>query len=457
MKQYDFVFVYEVKNRELENICLIRQELERRGYRVGFEETWNRVFYRSRPPRTHVAVGYALYNDNTVDFITSHVSGCQKIVNMQWEQVFTNGNTAWARNEKGEMSASGVYGIARQAAHISWGEDNYKALTELYNVAPSHVRIAGHVALDFLRPELQGYYLSREELLHRYQIPAEKKVCLFISSLSLANFPEESLKTALFNNLGYDVAEYKAVSEQTQKTLVEWFEKVFSQRKDCVFIYRPHPAENNSKLLEEVATRCPNFRVIGDLSVKQWILAADKVYSWTSTSIAEIRAAGKGCGILRPVKIPYEADMEIYANAQFITDYDSFFRSLDEPLSFPIPTGDFDKFYDIDPERASYLRICDFLEEVYQSDEYLMPLSKEERPYSYLRAIAANLRSWLMQRYIHTDWLQMILKKCRPERDMGAFVKEYEYNILMRKKNYSTEKEIDAVLEKIRRTLSGRK
>ena len=35
MRKYDFLFLYEVKNRELESLCLLKYELERRGYSVA--------------------------------------------------------------------------------------------------------------------------------------------------------------------------------------------------------------------------------------------------------------------------------------------------------------------------------------------------------------------------------------------------------------------------------------
>ena len=34
MKELDFLFLYEHKVRELENLCLIKYELDRRGYRT---------------------------------------------------------------------------------------------------------------------------------------------------------------------------------------------------------------------------------------------------------------------------------------------------------------------------------------------------------------------------------------------------------------------------------------
>ena len=44
MRRYDFVFLYEIKNRELESIMLLKYELIKRGYSVLIIETWNALF-----------------------------------------------------------------------------------------------------------------------------------------------------------------------------------------------------------------------------------------------------------------------------------------------------------------------------------------------------------------------------------------------------------------------------
>lgn len=96
--EYYFVFVYEVKNRELENDCLIACELERRGYKVGFINTWDQEVYRDYPLKTKVAIAFALYSSTQLNFIDYHVVDCDKYLNMQWEQVFTN--LTASQNEK---------------------------------------------------------------------------------------------------------------------------------------------------------------------------------------------------------------------------------------------------------------------------------------------------------------------------------------------------------------------
>ena len=185
MKQYDFVFVYEIKNRELENDCLICYELERRGYKVGFIETWDEEFRRSRPLKTKVVIAFAMYDDAMFRFIDYHVTDCDKYVNMQCEQIFDNSAAEKDLEYVLKLNGSkviGVSGLPTNAVHISWGENNYKRLVNQFQVPNKNVRITGHVALDFLRPELRKFFLSREVLFQKFHIPLDKKVCLFISS-----------------------------------------------------------------------------------------------------------------------------------------------------------------------------------------------------------------------------------------------------------------------------------
>ena len=57
MRDVDFLFVYDVKNREFENISLLGAELERRGYKVGFQSFWHSYTHRFYTKyRTKVAV-----------------------------------------------------------------------------------------------------------------------------------------------------------------------------------------------------------------------------------------------------------------------------------------------------------------------------------------------------------------------------------------------------------------
>ena len=78
MKNVDFLFIYEVKAREFENICLLKYELERRGYTVEILNTW--YYINKIPPRINakVVISFALYNDNTFKFISSYTNKIEK-------------------------------------------------------------------------------------------------------------------------------------------------------------------------------------------------------------------------------------------------------------------------------------------------------------------------------------------------------------------------------------------
>ena len=44
IKDVDFLFIYEVLNREMDSICLLGAYLERRGYSVAYLNTWDTMY-----------------------------------------------------------------------------------------------------------------------------------------------------------------------------------------------------------------------------------------------------------------------------------------------------------------------------------------------------------------------------------------------------------------------------
>ena len=163
------------------------------------------------------------------------------------------------------------------------------------------------------------------------------------------------------------------VCKATQKAILDWFELILEECPDDVIIYRPHPEERSSELLKALAEKQPRFRVISEESVKQWILVADKIYTWISTSTAEVYAAGKGCSVLRPVDVPHENDMRLYAGAPSLTTYEEFRDDFNkEDQDFAISKKMIEQYYYIDPEKYSYELVCDAIEEVLKDDKYLL-------------------------------------------------------------------------------------
>lgn len=448
MKEYDFVFVYEVKNRELENICLIACELERRGYKVGFIGTWDQELQRCFPLKTKVAIAFALYSDSQLNFIDYHVSDCDKYLNMQWEQVFTNlaANQDETSMITGKVNFYGVSGNAKKAVHIAWGTNTYNRLIEKYNLNEKNIVITGHVALDFLNSKLQSYFLSREDLFAKFGIPCKQKVCLFISSFSYVNMPKATMEW--LNNIdnGNDPNVMATLSIKSQELILMWIEKLLIDNKEMIFIYRPHPAENDNPVLKKMSDRFQNFMVIDEYSIKQWIVVVDKIYTWISTAIAEVYAADKPCGILRPVEIPYNYDMEIYNNASYISDYEVFRDSVDSEMTFPVDKKLMDYYYHIDKDYPAFMKVCDLLEKMYMDDSYYMNCSHGVRTPESISDFNRYMR-W-KHKLIKSNKGRAILNKHYPNRNND--LDKYNYTLTMYRKNHSTQTEIDQIMKKLK-------
>lgn len=374
--QYDCVFVYEVKNRELDNILLLKNELEYRGYSAKLVEIWAEECHRSIPPESEVIVTFALHNQNTMKYVSQFVKGGRKFVNLQWEQVFTNGDRSQDPSSEG---TAGVYGPAKQGMHICWGENTAHYLIDRYGVKKSHTALTGSITLDYLRKEFRDFYISREDLCRQYGIDPEQQLYLFISSFSYGELPDSLLNSEVYKNQGFDVFEHKRITIESQKEILDWFEKELIKHPDVTVVYRPHPTESSHKRLLEMEQKYPNFRVIGELSIKQWILSADKLYTWWSTSIAEIYAAKKGCSILRPVEMPYENELEVYKGANFVSDFDEFDCNYLLPAGFPVPEATMNHFYVFQEKRPAFLNVADVIEEVIKSDEFIVSGFENER------------------------------------------------------------------------------
>ena len=211
-------------------------------------------------------------------------------------------------------------------------------------------------------------------------------------------------------------------------------------------IYRPHPAEADAECLKAMEEKYANFRVIGDLSIKQWILITDKIYTWWSTAVAEVYAARKGCSILRPVSIPYEMEVQIYNGAALINSVDEFDQSFDEETGFPIPKENMEKYYCMDEAEPAFIKVCNLLEKVIKNDEYA---TKElnDLPFAGTRRILYNLIQNLKRLILANDKRFSFFHKILGERkivngeSLAQIKKRYAYTEEMRSRNHTTAEE----------------
>lgn len=369
IKEIDFMMIYEHKVRELENMCLIKYELERRGYTVVIKHIEDEEALEAVKPIYHakVVMTMACYQNASLEWHTKDFVSFDKVIDMQWE------NIVYPKDER-----AGVFknytGIGREVVRVSWGEANKRRLIEAAHMDPRNVKVVGHVGMDFLRDELKGYYRSKEDLFHEYGLPMDKKVLLFASPFYADNLTEEYI-AGMCRKHGEDWREYYDFMMRSEKTILQWMEKLCNERPDILIIYRPHPGHIGVHM-SEVAEKCSNFKVISELSVKQWIIASDIVYTGNSSTIVEAFFAGRMCHLLFPYETTDGFELKLVSQGEKVRTYEEFKETIDEknPV-FPISKEAINEIYLVD-DVPSYRKLADMAEEVLKNPEY--NLTKEQ-------------------------------------------------------------------------------
>ncbi len=368
----DFLILYEHIVREYESILLLKAELERRGYTVAVRQLLDRKqlrYFTLFKPK--VIVTHCMYDNESLN---SHVyNNCgkvQKVVNLHWEQILSR--------EQEDSPWFNCGQNARFAVHTCWGE---KTRLRLINqgVPEKNVVVTGCVALDFLHKQFNGYYKTKEQLCRMHGLKPQNELVLYISSFGYANMSDEEVEE-LSKMAGLSFVGFRDTNKKTMETTLDWFEKALQSNHERAIIYRPHPSEWDSPRLEDMAKKYNNFVVISEHSVKQWVVACDRIYTWMSTSLAEIYFAGKTCGILRPYPVEVEYDPVTYEDAKFITTEEEFLEHLtNEQKEYPFDVEKLKSFYDVDKE-LSYVRIANLLSQVHEQPPRSLPFSEGYKP-----------------------------------------------------------------------------
>ncbi len=366
IEELDFIFIYEHKVRELENLCLLKYELDRRGYKSKIVHIEDAEALKAMRPIYHakVVVTMACYQNSSIEWHTKNFVKFDKLIDLQWE------NIVFPMDEKDKKAFKNYSGVAKDVVRISWGEMNKKRMLEVAGMDPKKVKMIGHVGMDFLREELKGYYRTKEDVLQEYGIPADKKIFLFISPYFSDKHTEEYL-IEMCKRFGEGWRYYyQDCMLPSKKIILDWMSKVCEQREDIVFIYRPHPGEE-SRQADEMTRKYANFKVIGTQSVKQWILISDKIYTGNSSTFVEAFFGRKMCYLLFPVPVPADYELAFLKEADKIQTFEEFEKTThDDDRPFPVSEKLIDEVYTIDWDKPSYIKFADMAEEVIKNPYY---------------------------------------------------------------------------------------
>ncbi|MEG1550240.1 MAG: hypothetical protein RR395_07425, partial [Ruthenibacterium sp.] len=328
-KKLDFLILYEHVMREYESLLLLKAELVRRGYTVEIRQLLDRKKLKYATwQKPEVVVTSCMYDDEALNsHVYNNVGVCNKVVNLHWEQMLsdTQEDGAWFN----------FNGNAKKCVQTCWGEKTKERLVA-HGMKAENCPVTGAVMMDFLRPEFDGYFMDKAALCKAYCLDPAKKLLLYISSFGYASMNDAEVRE-LSAMAGEDFSGFAKTNRESMAATLDWFDRYLGAHPETELVYRRHPSEWNSPALSQLAQKRPNFHVIFADSVKQWIVAADGIFIWMSTAIAEVYFAGKTCHILRPTPIEHAFDPVIYKDAATICDYAAFEAAADKDDSpFPI-------------------------------------------------------------------------------------------------------------------------
>ncbi|MEF9866290.1 MAG: hypothetical protein RR814_07580, partial [Oscillospiraceae bacterium] len=264
----DFLILYEHVVREYESILLLKLELEKRGYSVEIQQLLGRkkLFRFLFPPK--VLVASCMYNNEAINsHVYNNIGKCNKVVNLHWEQMLSD-----TQEEEEWFNFSGN---AKKCIQTCWGSKTRERLIA-HGMDEKNCPVTGAVMMDFLRAEFSGYFMDKTALCKKFSLDADKKLMLYISSFGYASMTDAEVRE-LSDMAGVDFSGFAETNRASMEKTLEYFDKYLEAHPNTELVYRRHPSEWNSPALLALAEKRPNFHVIFELSVKQWIVAADKI------------------------------------------------------------------------------------------------------------------------------------------------------------------------------------
>lgn len=451
MREVDFLFVYEHKVRELENLCLIKYELDKRGYKTEIryiEDAENELAVK---PFIYakVLLVMACYDNKALAWQIKDYVKFDKVIDMQWE------NIVYPKDEEREGAFKNYKEIGKDVPHVSWGQQNVKRLLEAAHLDKKMVKLVGHVGMDFLREPLCKYYLSREELFNKYDIPITGKVIFFASPYYGDSLPQEYIEDMCIR-FGDNWTEYYEFMCESQKIVLSWLEKICIGNPEIQVIFRPHPG-HPSIMAENLAKKCSNFRIISGESVKQWIVTCDKVYTGNSSVVVEAFFAKKMCQLLFPLPTTDGFELKLITDSKKITSYEEFLESMyAEKEEFPTPESCIEEIYLIDWKVPSYIKFANMAEEVLRDEAYKL----SEKQIKNVRRYPVAVK--IMKTICGIDCLYSIYLKLLNNKKLNLRFLEKQrqlrqrayQNEKMHKHELTNEQEIERIIGKIKAALN---
>lgn len=439
-KKVDFLIRYEHKVRELESIMLIKIELERRGYSVDL--IGNYEYDRKDYPKPRVFVSPAIYSDGQLKWDLFRYGMMPKIANLLWEQLIG------IEEEEDIHGFHNVSGIGTRVISFCWGKKSHDRIVR-GGVPNENAPVVGQISTDLLRWGFRDVLMNKVQLSEKYHVEYDKKWYLFISSFAFCEMDPLQEKIAIEAWGKDNVDSFKTTSNNSRAAILDWFERHLIGNTDTIIIYRPHPDETEKcSRLKEMSAKYPNFRVISQEALKQWVNACDKVYNWYSTGMVDAIVLQKPLRLLRPYPINRELDYRIMISAKSITsqeDFDCDFEDISR--KDVIDKQLFESYYFL-PNRPVYLQICDVLEEMLQTSKYDLSYTIKEHLNHFKELIKWNV-FWFLEKHLISKIPSYLLPSFYKNALANRKVRISSVNDGF-KKNVASDEDLDDIYKRLR-------
>ena len=359
----NIAILYERKTREIYNDLLLKIELESRGHNCIISQMYEGDKFIGGTEKPDVILAPHLYSTREIPRIWSRFGECDKIINLQYEQILSY--------EQIKESIFDPKGEAKKAYHICWGKNTHDRLLNA-GINKNKLPILGAIQLDLLRDEYRlESYKQKEKYALRFRLDKNKKWLLFLSSFTYADAADAWVKMNE-NNVNASRENTRSLQSMSRKEILGWFSSLLDVNDEIEIIYRPHPDENFLASVNEIENQYENFHIIREDPVKNWINCCDYIYSWYSTSVVEAYYMKKNFSILRPIRIKSESEINFLKEMDFIETKEEFLENAIKYNSTGTSKTNIhliESYYYVDLNQTAIVKYANFIESIYSNNE----------------------------------------------------------------------------------------
>ena len=325
MQPIDVIYFIEHIARELDVACAVKFLLAKQGIQVEICSLVNHLddtLSRWRPRLVAIPYGTSV-KDTNLEPIIAHW-GSARYINLSYEQVL-------GKTQKSFKAPKDQF-ARRHLLYTAWG-DFFARYLETYGVPPGHIVVTGNPALAlYTNPYREYYGQARTTLATRFHLDISRQWVFVPENYGWAFFKDHQVRDRIRRGFPpEDAFRYRDFALNSLKAASIWWRD--AARLDGVeLIVRPRPATPEAHFRGTVTEFAgeipPHLHIIKYGSVREWILASDKVFSSYSTTLLDAALADKPVYMLTPSPIPDFLHAEWYDLTQKVATFDAFAASI---------------------------------------------------------------------------------------------------------------------------------